>query len=67
MVLAYQVLSIVVGVGLVAVGVAVFVFGRPIVLDSSVLIGLVATGAVMLPVLPAAALAWIEPDAPEEV
>ena len=65
-ILSYQVLSLVVIGAIVIAGLAVFLFGRTIVIDASSVNVLVLCVAVLLPVLPAAALTWIEPDAPDE-
>jgi hypothetical protein len=62
-ILSYQVLSVVVIGAVVAVGISVFVLGRTVTLDADLVNALVLCVAVLLPVLPAAALAWIEPDA----
>ena len=63
-ILSYQVLSVVV-VGLVAaVALPVFVFGQAVVIDAGLATALALCVGVLLPVLPAAALAWLEPDAP---
>ena len=66
-ILSYQVLSAVVIAAVVVVGIGVFVVGRTITLDAGLVNALVLSVAVLLPVLPAAALAWIEPDAPDEI
>ena len=65
-ILSYQVLSAVVVAGAVITGLTVFGFGRPVTLDGGLVNALVLCVGVLLPVLPAAALAWIEPDAVEE-
>ena len=65
-ILSYQVLSTVVIAGVVAAGISVFVLDRPITLDANLVNALVLCVAVLLPVLPAAALASIEPDPIEE-
>jgi len=65
-ILSYQVLSAVVVAGVVITGIAVFVIGRPVTLDAGLVNALVLCVGVLLPILPAAALAWIEPDAVEE-
>ena len=64
--ISYQVLSGVVTVAMVAAGLTVFVFGGTLVIGSAVVNMLVLCVAVLLPVLPAAALCWIEPDALHE-
>jgi uncharacterized membrane protein len=65
-ILSYQVLSAVVTVAIIGAGLAVFVFGGTLVIDAAVVNMLVLCVAVLLPVLPAAALAWIEPDPADE-
>jgi hypothetical protein len=66
-ILSYQVLSAVVVTAVVVVGISVFAFDRTVTLDANLVNALVLSVAVLLPVLPAAALAWIEPDAPADV
>jgi hypothetical protein len=66
-ILSYQVLSAVVVTAVVVVGISVFAFGRTVTLDANLVNALVLSVAVLLPVLPAAALAWIEPDPPADV
>ena len=66
-ILSYQLLSLVVIGAVVVAGLIVFVFGRSLTLDASLVNALVLCVAVLLPILPTAALAWIEPDAPEDV
>ena len=65
-ILSYQVLSAVVVLGIAWAGLAVWVFGQPITIDANLANALVLCMAVLLPALPAAALAWIEPDPIEE-
>jgi hypothetical protein len=65
-ILSYQVLSAVVVAAVIVIGIAVFVLGRAVTLDASLVNALVLSVAVLLPILPAAALAWIEPDPVEE-
>src|SRR5262245_33847793 len=65
-ILSYQVLSAVV-VGVVAVvAVPVLVFGQAMVIDAGIATALALCIGVLLPVLPTATLAWLEPDAPED-
>jgi len=66
-ILSYEVLSLVVIGTMIVAGLAVFMFDRTIVIDASSINVLVLCVAVLLPVLPAAALTWIEPDAPEDL
>jgi uncharacterized membrane protein len=61
-ILAYQVLSTVVILGVAWAGLAVWLFDKPITIDAGLANVLVLSIGVLLPVLPAAALAWIEPD-----
>jgi hypothetical protein len=63
-ILSYKVLSLVVIVAIVVAGLMVFLLGQTIVIDATLVNALVLCVAVLLPVLPAAALAWIEPDVP---
>jgi hypothetical protein len=65
-IVSYQVLSVVVIATVAVVGISVFVLGRTVVLDANLVNAVVLCVAVLLPVLPAAALAWIEPDAPAD-
>ena len=65
-VLCYEVLSGVVVIGMVVVGVLVLGMGRTVTLDASVVTGLAISVGVLIPLLPAAALAWLEPDVPSE-
>jgi hypothetical protein len=65
-ILSYQVLSVVVVLGVAAVAVAVLGFGRTVSLDGTAVSAVAISVGVLLPMLPAAALAWIEPDYPDE-
>jgi O-antigen/teichoic acid export membrane protein len=65
-ILSYQVLSAVVVAAVIVIGIAVFVLGRAVTFDASLVNAIVLSVAVLLPILPAAALAWIEPDPVEE-
>ena len=65
-ILSYQVLSAVVILGVIVAGIEAFLVERPVTLDASAINALVLSVAVLLPVLPTAALAWIEPDPIEE-
>lgn len=66
MVLAYQVLSGVVVLAVVGVAIQVLVMGRVVTLDAGVVGALAISVGVLIPLLPTAALAWVEPDAPPE-
>jgi O-antigen/teichoic acid export membrane protein len=65
-ILSYQVLSAVVVAAVIVIGFAVFVLGHAVTLDANLVNAIVLSVAVLLPILPAAALAWIEPDPVEE-
>lgn len=65
-VLSYGVLSTVVVIGIGIVAVLVLGMGREVLLDGTLVSGAAISVGVLIPVLPVAALAWIEPDAPEE-
>lgn len=65
-ILSYQVLSlVVVGLG-AAIVIPVLGFGRPVTIDAQAATAAALCLGVLLPLLPAAALAWLEPDAPED-
>ena len=66
-ILSYQVLGCVVVFFVAAVAIAVLGFGRTVTLDASIASAAAISIGVLLPLLPAAALAWIEPDAPADV
>ena len=66
MVLAYQVMAVVVVAGVAVVAILVLAMGRVVTLDGTIVGGLAITVGVLIPLLPIAALAWIEPDAPPE-
>ncbi len=61
-ILSYQVLSTVVILGVAYAALQVWLFGNPVTIDADLANALVLSNAVLLPVLPVAALAWIEPD-----
>ena len=63
-ILSYQVLSALVLAVVIGLGISVFVLGRQVVVDAALTNAVVLSVAVLLPILPAAALAWIQPDAP---
>jgi hypothetical protein len=65
-ILAYQVLAMVVVLVAVAVVLPVLGLGRTITIDASVATAITLCLGVLLPLLPAAALAWLEPDRIEE-
>ena len=65
-VLSYKVLAVAV-VGVVAIAaIAVLGMGREVQLDGSLISAAALTVGVLIPILPAAALAWLEPDAPQD-
>ena len=66
-ILSYQVLACVVVFFVAVVAIAVLGFGRTVTLDASIASAAAISIGVLLPLLPAAALAWIEPDAPADV
>ena len=63
-VMSYQVLSTVVVAGLAVVGILVLGLGRELTIDAALANALVLSIATLIPLLPVAALAWVEPDAP---
>ena len=65
-VLSYQVLAVVVVAAIGIIAVAVLGMGRDVRLDATVVSAAAITVGVLLPILPIAALAWLEPDAPAE-
>ena len=66
MVLCYQVLSGLIVLAVVWIGVAVLGMGRVVTLDATAVGAIAIVVGVLVPLLPAAALAWIEPDPPAE-
>lgn len=65
-VLSYQVLAVVVVTAVGVVAVTVLGMGRDVLLDGTTVSAAAVTVGVLLPILPIAALAWLEPDAPAE-
>jgi len=65
-VLSYEVLAVVVVMAVAVVGILVLALGRVITLDGAFVSGLVICTGVLIPLLPVAALAWVEPDLPDE-
>ena len=65
-ILSYEVLAGVVVALVGAVAVWVLGFGRPFVIDAGLATAVAICLGVLLPVLPAAALAWLEPDPLED-
>jgi hypothetical protein len=66
-ILAYQVLAVVVVGGIAFAAVAVLGLGQTLTLDASIVSGAAISVGVLLPLLPSAALAWIEPDEPDDL
>ena len=56
----------VVVLAVIYVGVVVLALGRTLTLDGSIATALAICTGVLVPLLPVAALAWVEPDAPAE-
>ena len=65
-ILSYQVLSIVVVALIAAVVIPVLGFGQAVQVDANLATAAAICLGVLLPLLPTAALAWIEPDEPED-
>jgi hypothetical protein len=65
-ILSYEVLSVVVVAVVAAMVIAVLGFGRTLTIDATLAGAAALCLGVLLPLLPAAALAWIEPDEPAE-
>ena len=63
---SYQVLAVVVVVLGAAVVIPVLGFGRPVTIDAQIATAIALCLGVLLPLLPAATLAWLEPDPIEE-
>lgn len=61
-ILSYQVLSIVVVALVAAFVIPVLGFGQPVTVDATLATAAALCLSVLLPLLPTAALAWIEPD-----
>ena len=66
LVLSYGILSTTVVLAIGVVAVLVLGMGRQVSLDGTVVSAAAISIGVLVPVLPVAALAWIEPDPPEE-
>jgi hypothetical protein len=65
-ILSYQILAAVVVLLGAAVVIPVLGFGRPVTVDAQLATAIALCLGVLLPLLPAAALAWLEPDLIEE-
>ena len=61
--MSYQVLSVVIIVVLAFVGIMVLGLGNELTIDASVANALILCIATLVPLLPVASLAWVEPDA----
>jgi peptidoglycan/LPS O-acetylase OafA/YrhL len=66
LVLSYGILATVVVMAIGVVAVLVLAMGRQVALDGTLVSAAAICIGVLIPVLPVAALAWIEPDPPEE-
>ena len=65
-ILCYEFLSAVIVGAILVVGVLVLGFGKVVTLDGAAVSALVLCVGVLLPLLPVAALAWVEPDPPAD-
>lgn len=65
-ILSYQVLAVVVVATVAAVVIPVLGFGQPVTIDAALASAAALCLGVLLPLLPTAALAWIEPDIRED-
>ncbi len=61
-ILSYQVLSVVVVLLAAVLAIPVLAFGRAVTIDATIATAAALCLGVLLPLLPAAALAWLEPD-----
>ncbi len=61
-ILSYQILALVVVLLVAALVIPVLGFGQPITIDATIATAAALCLGVLLPLLPAAALAWLEPD-----
>lgn len=61
-ILSYEVLSVVAVAVVATITIAVLGFGQQVTIDASMAGGAALSIGLLLPLLPAAALAWIEPD-----
>ena len=66
-ILSYQVLAAVVVLVVAVVAIAVLGLEKTVTLDATIVSAAAISVGVLLPLLPAAALAWIEPDPPADV
>ena len=65
-ILSYQVLSVVVVLLVAGLAIPVLGFGQPVTIDATIATAAALCLGVLLPLLPAAALAWLEPDRLED-
>ena len=65
-ILSYQVLAVVVVLVVAVVTIAVLGLGRTVTLDATIVSAVAISIGALLPLLPVAALAWIEPDLPAD-
>ena len=65
-VFCYEILSVVIVMVVAVLAVVVLIMGRAVTLDGAVVSGLAICIGVLIPLLPVAALAWVEPDPPAE-
>jgi hypothetical protein len=65
-VMSYEVLAAAVIGGVVVIAVLVLGMGRNVNLDGTIVSAIAICTGVLIPLLPVAALAWVEPDAPAE-
>ena len=65
-VLSYEVLAGAVIAAVVVVAIVVLGLGRVVTLDAAVVSGIAICAGVLLPLLPVAALAWVEPNPPAD-
>jgi hypothetical protein len=65
-ILSYEVLSVVVVALVAAIVIPVLGFGQTVTIDATVATAAALCLGVLLPLLPAVALAWLEPDSIEE-
>lgn len=65
-ILSYEVLAVVVVALVAALVIPALAFDRPVTVDASIATAAALCVGVLLPLLPAAALAWIEPDVRED-
>lgn len=65
-IMCYEILAALIVAAVLVLGVLVLGLGRVVTLDATAVSALVLCVGVLLPLLPVATLAWIEPDAPAE-